>query len=269
MRFRAWTITLNYYDETDMQDLYTFITKFKTRHYVFGFEGTCCDKTHAHIHLAFYVENACTFGSFMEYFTKQHHYEAVRDYKSMVEYCKGYEKGKLKCCEENIYMEDGEMPHQGKLSHDRIEEIMNNPYENFHLYNQYRRSYIQLKNTEWDQSKVRVLKAILYESRYMMAKYHISKGQTVCLYPSEYDGENVLIVPLYCMESHIMSWINNIPFKDKNGYEYRVFDPDIVYISYENAKEKVYIIKKYVEVIDEIQETSEIQTLSETLPQDD
>jgi len=44
----------------------------------------------------------------------------------------------------------------------------------------------------------------------------------ICIWPSEYDGERVIIEPCYTSgQMEILPWLNKFPLKYKNGYEYK------------------------------------------------
>ena len=124
---------------------------------------------------------------------------------------------------------------------------MNNPWANFHLYNQYRRSYLELKNRE---KKDHVRKLIIIKD---IEKYEVAdKCDSVCVYPSDYDGEDCMIIPCF-NDEWVMDWIRGYPRRERIGFEIKCKDPTVVYIMYSNIKEYRYLIKKYDEYIDGVQ----------------
>lgn len=111
-RSRAWTLTLNYFDELDFEELTNSIDY--TDYAIFGFEGVDSDDPkHPHIHLYLHFQNARSLKSVKSMFTKQHHIEVVKDNLAMIEYCKGYKNGKLKWIRENHWLEFGTPPVNG------------------------------------------------------------------------------------------------------------------------------------------------------------
>lgn len=110
LRSRGWTITMNYFDESDIKDLADYIGRVNYDYYIFGFEGIHdASEVHPHIHFYIHFHNARTIRSIKKAFGKSHHIESVKDPSAMISYCKGYQGGKLKepQCGENDWFEDG------------------------------------------------------------------------------------------------------------------------------------------------------------------
>nr|WAE43225.1 MAG: replication associated protein [Cressdnaviricota sp.] len=114
-RTRSFTLTLNYYDEYDLLEMEKMLEETLPTYYIWGIEGSpYCECHHPHIHLFVHFKCQRWASSIMSYFTKKHHHEAVKSISDMIAYCKGYEKGKLKCDRENEWFEDGIVPSNGK-----------------------------------------------------------------------------------------------------------------------------------------------------------
>jgi len=122
-RVHNWTVTLNNYNEVDMDELKDVVSF--ADYYIFGFEGSDEIDLHPHIHLFLHYRNARAFKTVKAMFTKQHNIQPVEDVPAMISYCKGYHKGKLKSNTENVYLEDGQPPITGvnKISQRVIDAI--------------------------------------------------------------------------------------------------------------------------------------------------
>lgn len=109
VRSKNWTVTINYYDEVDIEDLEDALAD--AQYSCFSIEGYGCSQHHMHIHVYLHYTNARTFTTIKNKFTKQHHIEVVKDPPSMIKYCMGYKDGHLKCDQcEIIFFESGDKP---------------------------------------------------------------------------------------------------------------------------------------------------------------
>lgn len=128
MEHRHYEVTINYYTETDLEELYNVLNKKSVDYYAWCFEGTPCEAHHPHIHASIHFKSSVKETAFRNYFTKKHHTSPVHNAKHLHEYIRGYEKTqgewKLKCStcshdEENgkpvnVYFTLGEIPETGK-----------------------------------------------------------------------------------------------------------------------------------------------------------
>ena len=91
------------------------------------------------------------------------------------------------------------------------EKIWKNPWANFHLYNQYRRSYDELRKKELgNKEKERKLYIIDYSKRYS------KKGAFMDLEIETYEDEEVIVHPAYT-SFKVEDWINGFPPKIKRA----------------------------------------------------
>lgn len=233
MRSRGWCMTINNYTDYDIA-LLTDIDELQYRYCIIGFE--IGDQGTPHLQVYIYYDNAIWFNKMKKIFLTAHIEAQKGSIKSAIEYC----------MKDEDYYEIGEKLNPGKLGKAKMQEIMENPWENFHLYCQYRKCYNELNNKE-KKDKNRLLFLIKDEDRYTVAK---QCDGTVCLYPSEYDMEEIYICPCYSDNTWIMDWLNGFPPKERYGYELRYKDPDAIYLTYSNIKEYNYLIKKYSDYIE-------------------
>lgn len=110
-RAHNWTVTINYFTEEDVNDMVKVCDI--ADYYIYGFEGIDEHDLHPHIHLFLHFKHAKSMARVLSFFDKHHHIEVVKDVPAMIEYCKGYEGGKLKSHTENVYIEYGTPPVSG------------------------------------------------------------------------------------------------------------------------------------------------------------
>lgn len=150
---------------------------------------------------------------------------------------------------DNFY-EFGERVAPGRAAREKIEYIMSNPYENFHLYNQYRKSYFELQRNEKRLlPKVRHLTFCHTSQRFTYAK-QLSSKLRVMMYPSEYLDEDVIFAPMNTsIFSWLMNWTNGYPSSDRRGYEVITIDPTVVVIYCDSQKEINILTKEYIDFL--------------------
>lgn len=232
MRSRGWCFTRNNYTDEDLG--YCIVCPY--RYIVVGFEEG--EKGTPHLQGYVYFDNARWFDSVKKMFPKFHIEAQKGSFEEAVEYCK----------KDGYFWENGDAPHPGKVDRQKIEEIMANPWAHFHLYNQYKKSYNELVNKE-KKTHTRKLYIIDENEKYNVLKK--LKDRDVSIYPSEYDGESVMIVPCFCQTTGwVKDWIQGYPHKIRIGYEIKYVDPEIVYIMYADSSEHRYLLKNYIDYID-------------------
>jgi len=147
------------------------------------------------------------------------------------------------------FYEFGEKPLSGRACFDKIEEAMKDPINHFHLYHQYRKAYHEYKNS----IKLTHDPILIILSEKDIYDYAKKLDGEICIWPSEYDGERVIIEPCYTSgQMEILPWLNKFPLKYKNGYEYKTRNPEILVITYKDDSEKGYLLKNYQDHIDEV-----------------
>jgi len=233
MRSRGWCLTINNFTSVDqalcMDQDYCGYRYICIGHEV-GESGT------PHLQVYVYYDNPRYFKSVSKIFNRAHVERQKGPTTDAIEYCK----------EDGDYYEVGEAPHPGKVDKEKIAAIMAAPFENFHLYNMYRKAYYELQNDELHEHE-RLLIAIPADVRYQVADVH---KPSVVFYPSEYKGEKVFMIPGYYQPEWIKDWIKGYPRRERRGYETYYIDPSIIYLFYADDKEKRIIFHEYIDIID-------------------
>lgn len=234
MKGRSWCFTVNNYTDDDIAYLMDQGT-LGYRYILIGFEVG--EEKHTP-HLQCYV-----------YFNNPLSENTVRNmfYPNHVEMCKGSPQDNIEYCTKGgKYYEIGDRPLQGIAGKDKIEAVMANPFDNFHLYTMYRKSYKELKNSIFDQSKKRELFMVPYADRYTAMK--LFPKQDVCVYPSDWNGERYYIT--YHEPEWLMDWLHGFPRRDRRGYELYYFDPDVVIFLYMSSHEYNVFKNNYLDYVD-------------------
>lgn len=246
-RSRAFTFTINNWTRKDMENMYSI----PARYLLFAFEVAPSTKTE-HIQGYIYFENARTLPSVIKAFKKKAHIEIAKG---------NLEQNQKYISKSSESFEFGDPPHQGLLASDKLDNVMSNPRENFHLYNQYQKCYKNLilseRSSRECERKLHILTSVI--NKVDIAKTHLKKGRKVLLTHSTddfklYNGHDVVIMDILPY-SHILldkidQWINGIPPSYNHGYEIREFDPDILYLNPTDDKEydRIYkILSKHIQ----------------------
>lgn len=236
---RAWTFTVNNYTDDDLDNILSHFD----RYLIFGFE-VCPTTGTEHIQGYVFHQNPVRFSA-MKKWLPTAHFEIAQG---------SPEQNRDYCSKESQWYEFGDCPIKGLATFDKIEQAMKNPRENFHLFHQYRKAYSAYANSVV-ADKYRSLRACSETSVYALARYYRDdEQQSICMYPSDYDGESVYFVYAYWPPNWIEHWANNFPIKERVGYEFRYQDPDIIYLVFRDVKEERHIRKKYHLLLDAINE---------------
>lgn len=237
-RGRAFTFTINNDNFADLD----ILLKSSFRYLCFGFEvgkeGT------PHIQGYIYLYSPKTIKSLSKNVLPRAH----------IEHSKGTAKDNaVYTSKEDDWYEFGERPQQGKMKWEQIEDVMNDPTMNPHVYNQYNKMYRQLTLSK-KKDHDRYLVLIPSCEQYTYAKksrdehgYEVTFDYSL----DTYDGEDVIICPCYG-DAFIIEWVNGFPKKIKRGYELICVDPQVVYVTYSDMKELGYLQKKYLQHIDAV-----------------
>lgn len=239
-RSRAFTFTVNNYTANDIDK----IMDYNWRYCCFGFEKGN-KKATEHIQGYVYLYDAKT--------VKQLSKKMLP--RAFIEISKGTIK------ENQIYTSKegsdewysfGDPPEQGRATWEKIEDVMEQPESNPHLYNQYSKMYRQLTLGK-KKDHERRLEIIPVENKYQCAKKHSTVMFSRVTDVECYDGEEAIIAPCYTHPDEIMDWVNGYPHKVRRGYEIITVDPQYIYLTYDNSSEKAYLIKKYSDIVDNVQ----------------
>lgn len=231
-KFRGFVFTINNYTDEDIVEV--MVIAEQCVYLIAGFEEG--EQGTPHIQGYMYFKNP-------RYLTKMFT-------RAWVEAAKGSPlENYTYCSKEGDFWEHGEIPCQGRLAKERLEEVMNNPYENFRLYNQYRKCYKELQRSI-PKTHTRRLFLLDYKDRYDIAK----ECESVLFIPDEkfdiYDEQQVVILDYSAsLYRHVVDWVNGFPMTIKRGYELLKFDPEIIYIMYSNHNEYALLKKLYHKLI--------------------
>lgn len=233
MTSRAWCFTINSFSELDCG--YVMSMADDAVYIICGAEKGS-KKSRDHLQGYVYFRNAKSLMRMKKYLPRAH-----------LEVSKGTpEQNKDYCSKDGDVWIHGCIPQQGAISRDKLEDIMSNPYDNFHLYNQYRRAYNELKAIEVKDHS-RDLFILPVSDKYKVARTLVGP---ICMDIRSYNGENVVFVEYeHLMNSLVEDWINGFPQNIKRGYEFIRFDPSLVYIVCDGPLQFVSANKLYNDLI--------------------
>lgn len=157
---------------------------------------------------------------------------------------------------ENPYYEYGEEPSPGLISKDNLIQVMENPEENYHVYNQYRRSYeFLLADKGKNQVKTRGIVPISYENRYFYMKSCVTpvyyyRGEKDTFNPKgqfkNYEHQKFMFLDWSNTGGfEIEDWANGVPETVRVGIVNICIDPDYLFLIYSDRKEWQEINTKY------------------------
>lgn len=250
-QYRSFVFTIN---NDIFQDLYQLMN-ITCDYLLFSFEVGEQGTPHIQGYIHFNGSNKYTIKSISNMIPRAHIMPANGTPQEQYKYIVGpYEKeGKYKPYNPDHY-EFGELPIQGKITWDRITQIMESPKDNFHLYNQYRKSYQLVKNSIKEDKK----RQLCLLSEELIIYFATTFSQyTISIYPSEYDNEDIMCVLTYGDPSWLKMWMAGFPIKQRNGYEISYVDPTIIVIMYDTIKDYNYLIKKYIDNISAVLKSHE------------
>lgn len=226
-RSRGWCFTINNYGFKELIDLMALPVDYM----IFGFEKG--KKGTPHVQGYAYFSNKLTFNKLKKYLPTAH-VEAQRGpIKKAIEYCK----------KEGEFYEFGDSPHPGQASFEQIEDVMQDPQSNFHLYNMYRRSYDAYKLTQRpDPRRDKNIYMIDEKDKYTTA--HLCESSFMDRDIETYVPVHAMFVDAYT-SFRIDDWYNGFPPRVRRGFEIIDVDPNVVFIMYSTPQERGYIMKRY------------------------
>lgn len=229
-RSRAWTFTVN---NPSFEDIIRLLDSNSWQYLFIGVEHGGKTGTE-HLQGYIYFNDAKTMKSVKHKYLPRAHLEVA--------------KGTLKqnqtyCSKEGEFYEFGNPPQQGAASFDRIENAMKNPKENFHLYQQYQKTYKQLSREELLVNRLDNKRHVKIIWSYELYEY--SPVETLVL--RGYGFENLP----YNMEKYVAfaesarhglhkmvkDWYHGFFPTIHRGYEIFKFCPEVILIVVDNANE--------------------------------
>lgn len=246
-RSRAWLFVVNNWRDSDLADIVALAED--SRYLICGFEvgeetGT------PHLQCYVYFDDAKTLKRMNCYVSRAHFERATGTPQQNKVYCS---KPETKPDPEDIY-EEGDLPQQGVANRFLLEQTMDHPYENFHLYNQYRRSYEYLQNQEMRE------RDDVDRKVYLMAESDIyfifgAYVQDCNVHDFQaYAREEAVVIPGNTLwaECFVRRWLGGNPLPVVRGYEVIYVNPQAVYLYYRNDKEKRSLRQRYHSLLDNV-----------------
>lgn len=223
-RSRGWCFTVNNYTALDIDQLLDIEFDYMSIGFEKGDQGT------PHIQGYVYWNNQRVFDSVKKLLPNKAHIERQKGT------CKQAYEYTMK---DGEYYEFGEKPEQGRITFEKMEEVMSNPKENFHLYHQYHKTYDSLIRSTRKRDKRQLLFCSI-DYKYELPFDSILMDGDV----STYEDEQVIVLT-NGQKFNIKNWIHGYPPKIRRGYEVIKVDPEYVIILYDDLNELSMLEKKY------------------------
>lgn len=234
-RSRSYCFTINNYTDYDIADV--MILADEARYLICGFEKG--EKGTDHIQGYVFFDNPIWRNS-MKTKLKGYITKSKGNPQQNYDYCS----------KDGCYIEYGQLPKSGTATLEKIEEAMRDPLNNIHLYQQYRKTYLDIKRK---QPKEQTRELILMPTS-LRVKYMKSCDKTIkfCTSEDTYEDEDVLFIPNHYTLFDVEAWEAGFPPKIRRGYEIIPVDPQKIILLYEDDRELNYYKKKYIDIIDNI-----------------
>lgn len=234
-RSRGWCITINNPTDEDLADL--ILLADGADYLVCGDE--IGDQGTPHEQCYVYFENAHTFTSVTKQLPRARIVPAKGSPQQNFEYCTK---------KDAPFIEFGECPTQGRASMDKIKDAMADPESNFHVYQQYKKTY-----KEYQRSIPKDHQRQLYVCDTDL-RYDFAKKFPSVLFNSpldSYDGEDAIFLHYPSgLDMDLDDWMNGMIHKIRRGYELIPLDPRVVVIFLHGEVAKNLFNKKYLHIID-------------------
>lgn len=233
---RAYTFTINNYTDTDIDQWIDEAVSDSTQYSICGFETG--DKGTPHMQCYIYYKNAIHFDSFKKRFPRAHILTSRGTPQQNYDYCS----------KDGDYWETGELPHKGRATWDKIQEVYKDPKENPHLYNQYKKTYEDIIQRDLKASSKKTDFYVIDPIHDAITEIYnyfdwtpddkiavVDSLDKLEAYP-EYDYVILFTLPDF---SHQL-WARGMPITYKYGYQTKVIKPDKLIIVTSNLKAYKY-----------------------------
>lgn len=222
-RSRSFCFTINNYTVQDEIDVFGLYAEYSCRYFIAGFE--LGENKTPHIQGYVYFTNQVTLSSVSKMLPRAHLEVSKGNITSNYDYC----------TKDGEFFEYGDKPDQGKLGKERIIDIMTNPYDNYHLYNQYRRSY---KDLQLDLVAQRTRREVIIAPTMDLVdicKYY--KTPYISGYDEDYHGEKCYVLPFqeYQLDQWVL-WYNGFPKSVKIGYQIMKVNPKYLVVLFSDSQ---------------------------------
>lgn len=158
------------------------------------------------------------------------------------------------CTKDGDYYEFGEPPKQGGARWEKIEEAMNDPSSNPHLFNQYKKTYDLVKRADLNTFRKEQDKQLILcdvRKQYEVLKQYNSVYVMHDMLETYLD-EEVICMSAYSYTTWLMDWLNGYPPRIKRGYEVIIINPLIVIITFRDMKEYNHVKNIYIDYITDV-----------------
>lgn len=239
-RSRGWVFTINNYDDIDIAQFMEI--SHETQYAIVGFEIAPSTGT-PHMQCYVFFKNQRLGSTLENKFSKKIHYEPARGTPSENQrYCLGLDPPKKP---NEDFWESGVLPQSGKITMEKLEEIMRDPSSNIHAYAAYRKIYNELKQVQRSKNHERHLWLVNNELRYQVLR----RFESVCMEFCDYNYEDVVVLCKYA-EMQVMDWLNGYPHTVRRGYEVIKQDPSHVIYFYDSPQDRADFLKIYRNHVD-------------------
>lgn len=233
---RAYTFTINNYTDDDIDRYIEQATSDSCQYSICGFEVG--EKGTPHMQCYIYYRNAIHFDSFKSRFPRAHISSSRGSPQSNYDYCS----------KDGDYWETGELPIKGRATWDKIQEVYENPKDNPHLFNQYRKTYEEIKQRDIREQKKTthfyVIDPVHDAITEIFEYFDWTTEDKVAVVDSldkleayqEYDHVIYFTLPDL---SHQL-WARGMPITYKYGYQIKTIKPDTLIIVTSNLKAYKY-----------------------------
>lgn len=256
----SYCFTLNNYTDDDIAAIMEYIREYNEDdcqnweyenpifcYICWGFEVGKQGTPHLQGYIVFYKRK--TIGAARTVFS-----EILGHKRVHLEYSKGTPQQAIAYCEkEGDFVEWGGRPSQGRAAWDKIEAAMKDPKSNPHVYNQYAKTYKAVQIAEASKKTTRKLRMISEDDKFDIA--NATEGEILMITEPDdintYNLEKTIFVNEFVTFHNILKcWYGGYPKKIKRGYELIPFNPEVIYLCYEDERGKSNIEKKYLPMLD-------------------
>lgn len=240
-RSRAWVFTINNYTDDDCMN----VVDLSARYIVFSFEVG--EQGTPHIQGYVYYHEARTRNSVSKDLPRARLAVAAGSHQQNHDYVEKSGDYAILNQPPNQIWEFGEVPQQGRARWEKIKEVMKDPKENPHLFQQYYKTYKTIKALTKKEHE-REIYVIKTKDRFEVAKKFKS---SLFDQPNDtYEDEEAIFISAYSTKD-VINWYNGYPNKFRRGYEVVSIDPKAYVIMYDDFAELNYIHKQLGDITPE------------------
>jgi len=226
-RTRGWCFTVNNYTDKDIDTLLDLHFEYM----VIGFE--IGKKRTPHIQGYVYFHSAITFETAKRKLPKGCHIERQKG---------SPDQAAIYCMKDGEFYTFGELPVQGRAKYAQIEAVMEDPTSNFHLYQQYKKTFTEYKRSQRTNEDPELC-FIPYDARFTVGTKSVFMDADI----DTYQDEDICIFSPYTV-FNIENWYCGHAPRIRRGYEVIPVNPKTIYLTYDSDKELNFLKKKYIAI---------------------